>query len=115
MGGKRAAQVFYDGRLAGHLRETARGFSFQYEDTYLAGGTPISFTLPLRVVAYESKNLHGFFENLVAEGWLRRLQTQQQRIDATDRFGLLLANGRDLVGAVTILPAVLIEESSSST
>ena len=45
-----------------------------------------------------------FFENLVSEGWLRKLQSQEQKIDENDRFGLLLMNGRDLVGAVTIVP-----------
>jgi serine/threonine-protein kinase HipA len=40
----------------------------------------------------------------VSEGWLRKLQSQEQKIDENDRFGLLLMNGRDLVGAVTIVP-----------
>lgn len=102
---KRIAHVFYNKRLTGILSETESGFSFQYDENYLAGGPPISFTLPLRQEAYNSSQLPGFFENLVAEGWLRKLQTQEQRIDESDRFGLLLANGRDLVGAVTILPA----------
>jgi serine/threonine-protein kinase HipA len=45
-----------------------------------------------------------YFENLVAEGWLRKVQAQAQRISEGDRFGLLLENGRDLVGAITVLP-----------
>jgi len=102
---KRVAQVFYNGRLAGTLSETELGFRFQYDHNYLAGGTPISFNLPLQEDAFDSSQLHGFFENLVSEGWLRKLQTQEQRIDESDWFGLLLANGRDLVGAVTIQPA----------
>jgi serine/threonine-protein kinase HipA len=102
---KRTAQVFYNKRLAGILRETDSGFRFQYDHDYLAGGTRISFTLPLREDAFESTQLPGFFENLVAEGWLRKLQSLEQKIDESDGFGLLLANGRDLVGAVTILPA----------
>ena len=101
---KRDAQIFYNGRLAGTLSQTEQGSRFQYDHDYLAGGTPISFTLPLREEAFDSHHLHGFFENLVAEGWLRKRQTQEQRIDESDRFGLLLANGRDLVGAVTIHP-----------
>ena len=52
-----------------------------------------------------------FFENLVSEGWLRKLQSQQQKIDENDRFGLLLANGGDLVGAVTVEP---ISENETS-
>ncbi len=102
---QREAKVFYNNRLAGVLTETESGFQFQYDHNYLAGGTPISYTLPLREEAFDSTQLHGFFENLVAEGWLRKLQTQQQRINESDRFGLLLANGRDLIGAVTVVPA----------
>jgi len=101
----RAAQVFYGKRLAGVLRETDTGFRFQYDSDYLAGGTPISFTLPLQENAFESAELPSFFENLVAEGWLRKLQALEQKIDESDRFGLLLANGRDLIGAVTISPS----------
>jgi serine/threonine-protein kinase HipA len=102
---QREAKVFYNNRLAGVLTETESGFQFRYDHNYLAGGTPISYTLPLREEAFDSTQLHGFFENLVAEGWLRKLQTQQQRINESDRFGLLLANGRDLIGAVTVVPA----------
>lgn len=42
-------------------------------------------------------------ENLVAEGWLKKIQSQAQKIDENDSFGLLLENGKDLTGAVTIL------------
>ena len=102
---KRSARVLYNDRLAGTLSETADGYQFIYDANYLAGGTPISFTLPLQESSFHSKQLPGFFENLVSEGWLRKLQSQEQRIDESDRFGLLLNNGRDLVGAVTVLPA----------
>ncbi len=100
----RKALIYYNGRLAGELTETAEGFEFTYDENYLAGGVPISFTFPLRETPFASKRLPGFFENLVSEGWLRRLQSQEQKIDENDRFGLLLMNGRDLVGAVTVIP-----------
>ena len=100
----RQAQVFYNNRLAGLLTETPEGFQFTYDADYLAGGAPISFTLPLREAPFNSEHLPGFFENLVSEGWLRKLQSQEQKIDENDRFGLLLMNGRDLVGAVTVAP-----------
>lgn len=100
----RIAQVFYNQRLAGTLAETLEGFQFTYDADYLAGGTPIAFTFPLQDLAFKSERLPGFFENLVSEGWLRKLQSQQQKIDENDRFGLLLMNGRDLAGAVTIVP-----------
>jgi serine/threonine-protein kinase HipA len=101
---ERIALVFYNQRLAGRLTETNDGFEFTYDDDYLAGGTPIAFTFPLQEEPFKHTRLPGFFENLVSEGWLRKLQSQEQKIDENDRFGLLLMNGRDLVGAVTITP-----------
>ena len=101
---ERVAHVFYNQRLAGRLTKTRDGFEFTYDDDYLAGGTPIAFTFPLREAPFRYTRLPGFFENLVSEGWLRKLQSREQKIDENDRFGLLLMNGRDLVGAVTIVP-----------
>lgn len=101
---RRVAQVFYNGRLAGTLTETGDGFEFTYHGNYLASGTPIAFSFPLQESPFQYARLPGFFENLVSEGWLRKLQSQEQKIDENDRFGLLLMNGRDLVGAVTIAP-----------
>lgn len=102
----RIAQVFFNQRLAGISAETPEGFQFTYDADYLASGTPIAFNFPLQESAFSSDRLPGFFENLVSEGWLRKLQSQEQKIDANDRFGLLLMNGRDLVGAVTIAPLI---------
>lgn len=101
----RVAQVRFNQRLAGTLAETHDGFEFAYDNDYLAGGTPIAFVFPLQEAPFRHKQLPGFFENLVSEGWLRKLQSQEQKIDENDRFGLLLMNGRDLVGAVTVVPA----------
>ena len=98
----RIAQVFYNHRLAGILTETHDGFEFTYDGDYLAGGPPISFTLPLQEAPFKHSRLPSFFENLVSEGWLRKLQSREQKIDENDRFGFLLMNGRDLIGAVTI-------------
>jgi serine/threonine-protein kinase HipA len=102
----RIARVFYNQRLAGILAETPEGFQFTYDANYLAGGTPIAFSLPLQEAAFTSDRLPGFFDNLVSEGWLRKLQSREQKIDENDHFGLLLMNGRDLVGAVTIAPLI---------
>jgi serine/threonine-protein kinase HipA len=98
----RVANVYYQGQLAGELESIANGYTFTYNESYLAGGVPISFQLQLREEPYVSEELMPFFENLVSEGWLRKLQSQQQNIDEHDRFGLLISNGKDLVGAVTV-------------
>ncbi len=101
----RIANVYFDNRLAGSLTQIGDEYRFTYHSDYLAGGTPLSFNLPLGEDTFVSGRLFPFFENLVSEGWLRKLQSQQQKIDENDRFGLLLANGRDLIGAVSIEPA----------
>lgn len=98
----RLANVYFRNRLAGVLEENEDHYCFTYDPDYLAGGTSLSFQLPLQEGAFLNDVLFPFFENLVSEGWLRKLQSQQQKIDENDRFGLLLANGNDLVGAVTI-------------
>ena len=100
----RIANVYYQGRLAGELANSNNTYTFTYSESYLAGGVPISFLFQLREKPYVSEGLMPFFENLVSEGWLRKLQSQQQNIDEQDRFGLLIANGKDMVGAVTVGP-----------
>ena len=101
----RVVNVYYQGRLAGELEEDDNHqFTFTYCESYMAGGVPISFLLPLQTEPYVSGELMPFFENLVSEGWLQKLQSRLQNIDEHDRFGLLIANGMDLVGAVTIEP-----------
>jgi serine/threonine-protein kinase HipA len=54
--------------------------------------------------------LHPFFDNLVAEGWLRNAQARALKIDPNDRFALLLAFGRDCAGAVSIIDPAPIRE-----
>ena len=98
----RLANVFFNGRLAGVLAQHEGRYFFTYDPEYLSGGTPLSFHLPLQEAAFESEDLFPFFENLASEGWLRSIQAKSQKIDENDRLGLLMENGNDLVGAVTI-------------
>lgn len=100
----RSAIVYFNGVAAGELTEQPEGYSFCYLDNYLAGGTPISFNFPLQEQAFFSKEFPAFFENLVSEGWMKKIQSTEQKIDENDPFGLLLENGGDLVGAVTLSP-----------
>lgn len=100
----RTGKVFYKDRYAGLLKQVGDQYSFTYDSEYLKDGVPISISLPLQASPLVDSDLHPFFENLVSEGWMRKLQSQQQSIDEQDPFGLLLANGRDLIGSVTVLP-----------
>jgi serine/threonine-protein kinase HipA len=100
------ARVYYDGVPAGILRRKADGFAFTYDSDYLhrPDALPVSQTLPLRSEPYESTSLFPFFDGLLPEGWLLDLTTTALKIDADDRFGLLLGTGGDTVGAVTVHP-----------
>lgn len=99
----RIAQVFYDARYAGELRELDQGgFKFIYDSDYLISGTPLAYRLPLQKEPFVATELFSFFDNLVAEGWMREAQSVDEHLDDNDSFGLLLQNGKDLVGAVTV-------------
>lgn len=101
----RKAQVYYKGRYAGILKEDEYGgFQFTYDPLYLVDGYPIAYTIPLSNETFTWAAFPPFFEGLASEGWLRRVQCKTQQIDERDSFGLLLANGRDTVGAVTLFP-----------
>ncbi|WP_165857222.1 HipA N-terminal domain-containing protein [Marinobacter sp. JSM 1782161] len=98
------ANVYLYGELAGTLERTPAGeVIFQYNPDYLAmARPPLSMSLPLQEAPFVSSGLPGYFSGLVSEGWLKRVQSQQQHIDPDDQFALLVHNGQDLPGAVTI-------------
>ena len=99
----RIAKVFFNNIMAGILAHDNKGYHFVYDRKYLAIGPPLSFLLPLQEKGFTSPNLFPFFDNLIAEGWLKTIQCKAQKINENDRYGLLLENGKDLVGAVTII------------
>lgn len=101
----RQASVYFNGTLAGTLEEHGSEYVFQYLPEYVAGGLPIGFTLPIQNEPFRFDGLPPLFENLVAEGWMKGVQAQEQKIDSEDKFGLLMANGTDLVGAITVTAA----------
>jgi len=99
---KRRADVFYQGRLAGILEETATGYKFTYNPVYLKTGRAISLSLPLQVEPFESTILFSFFTGLNPEGWYRDIVCATKKIDRTDEFGILLVTGQNTIGAVTV-------------
>lgn len=104
---RRVAIVRLDGRPVGQIRETAAGCAFTYDAAWLgrADAVPVSLTMPLSRVPYETVGLHPFFENLLPEGWLLEIATSKLKIARDDAFGLLVALCADCVGAVEILAA----------
>src|SRR5712691_326934 len=106
-------RVYYDDLYAGELRQEPSGrFVFTYDPTYLEGKHPaIAFTLPLQPAPHIcEQGLHPFFDNLVAEGWLRNAQARALKVDADNHFALLLAFGRDCAGAVSVIDPAPVAE-----
>jgi len=100
----RTAYVYIRESFAGTLKETDSGYSFAYDEEYLArtDSTAVSLTLPKRAEAYTSKTLFAFFDGLIPEGWLLDLVTHNWKLNANDRFGLLLVACKDPIGNVSI-------------
>ncbi len=107
-------RVYYNNDLfAGVLRQEPSGRCvFTYDQSYLQAKHPaIAHTLPWQETEQICEaGLHAFFDNLVAEGWLRNTQARALKIDPNNRFALLLAFGRDCAGAVSVIDPAPIQE-----
>ncbi len=100
----RSAYVYVRDNLAGILKETEDGYSFQYNESYIhtTNATPISLTLPIQIEEYHSGILFPFFDGLIPEGWLLSVVSKNWKINPNDRFGLLLVACKDPIGNVHI-------------
>ena len=101
------ASVYFNDRLVGHLSKTKDGFMYKYDNNFLNSLDcfPISYNFPLKSEEFISKKLFPFFEGLVSEGWLLKIQSQSLKIDERDFFSMLLENGEDLIGGIKIKKA----------
>ncbi len=102
----REALVFIRDIRAGVIFENEEGYVFKYEDSYLSreDATAVSVTMPLTIDEYISTTLFPFFDGLIPEGWLQNVACRNWKIRPNDRFGLLLAMGRDPIGNVSVIP-----------
>ena len=100
----RTAYVYVRDAFAGTLRETDAGYSFSYDENYLASpdSTHVSLTLPLQKEEYTSKTLFSFFDGLIPEGWLLNVVSRNWKLNPNDRFGILLVACKDPIGNVSI-------------
>lgn len=98
------ANVYLHERLVGQLvRESGQRVTFTYHRPYVAQhGPALSLSLPVREEPFVAEGLPAYFSGLCSEGWLRQVQSFRQQIDPADEFTLLVLNGADLAGAVTI-------------
>jgi serine/threonine-protein kinase HipA len=106
-------KVYFNDSFAGELRQEPGGrCAFTYDAAYLQAKKPaLAFTLPRQSAPLMcEQGLHPFFDNLVAEGWLRNAQARALKANPDNRFALLLAFGHDCAGAVSVIdPAPLTE------
>ncbi|MFA6677735.1 MAG: HipA N-terminal domain-containing protein [Bacteroidales bacterium] len=102
------AEIYNHNQLAGILIEDENGFTFQYNDKYLASDNAeaISLTLPLTNKPYTDKVLFPFFDGLIPEGWLLDIAENSWKINRNDRMSLLLACCKDCIGSVSVIPII---------
>ncbi|WP_220266910.1 HipA N-terminal domain-containing protein [Enterobacter sp. Colony194] len=96
----RRVTVLLYGEPVGELVQEATGFRFTYRDDYQ--GPPLSLSLPVSQRTFHCATLHPFFVSLAPEGWLRNRYSQLQQRDEKDLLGMLIDNGKNLIGAVQI-------------
>lgn len=105
----RAADVYKNGILAGHLTRTGYGgVKFSYLARYLAGGLPaVAVSLPLSEAAVETPAgaLPAFFAGLLPEGHRLTVLKNATKTSFDDELTLLLAVGADVPGDVQVVPA----------
>ncbi|MDJ0364287.1 HipA N-terminal domain-containing protein [Hymenobacter sp. H14-R3] len=99
-----AAELLYNGAVAGVLRRSGLQYSFRYEAAYLQGAqAAISLTLPKWPEAFVSPVLFSFFYGLLAEGVAKQIQCRELKIDERDHFTRLLRTAHtETIGAVTV-------------
>lgn len=103
----RGHEVWLGNRLAGRLTTEASNFLFEYDGDYRdsSDATPLSMSLPLTLDQHPSPAVTGFFEALLPEQGPARARLELEAgVSRSNVLGLLTYVGRDLPGAVRILP-----------
>ena len=97
------AEIYLQDRLAGLLVEEENGYTFQYNEEYLANHPErLSVTFPLQSEKFHDKVLFPFFDGLIPEGWLLEIATDNWKLDRNDRMRLLLACCQDCIRAASV-------------
>ena len=103
----RKAKILFKDQLAGILVQDDDGsFTFRYDELWFKNTSKpaISLTLPKTQQEFKSAYLFPFFYHLLPEGSNKQLICNQNRIDETDDFGILLSVAQyDTIGAVKVI------------
>jgi len=93
----------------GVLKDTNGVWSFEYTQSWIREGFPLSPALPLQteilIDGSTYRQVQNFFDNLLPEETARRLMAADAGIDVADRFGLIEYYGAESAGAITLLPS----------
>jgi serine/threonine-protein kinase HipA len=96
--------VYLNKRFVGEVRRKNGDFIFEYDPSYATDPEAIALSISLpKNQMHTFQKLFPFFEGLLTEGWLKKIQEKTQQIDERDSFTRLLNNGKELMGAVSIL------------
>lgn len=100
----REALVLVHGRPAAMLHESEdrRRYVLAYDEGYV--GPPVSLALPVCPEPHSFDGFPPFFDGLLPEGAQLEALLRAAKLDRRDLLGQLLTVGRDLVGAVTVVP-----------
>lgn len=91
----------YVGRIVGESSEDA---AFIYSQEYIDKfSTPISIALPTQEESFSAEQTKSFFESILPEGFSRRAVANWIKTDENDYLTILLALGRECLGAIKII------------
>ncbi|MBF0432650.1 MAG: HipA N-terminal domain-containing protein [Fibrobacteria bacterium] len=101
----RTAIVYFNQIFAGNLEEHSSGYTFRYDEEYLANTSlpPIAIQFPKTQKEFHAKALFPFFFGLLAEGVNKEMQCRVLKIDEKEHFTRLLQTANiNVVGAITV-------------
>lgn len=101
-------RVLMNGRWVGSLNRQASGaIDFKYESSWLSfeHALPVSLSMPLREDRFIGAPVIAVFDNLLPDNHhIRQRIAARMRASGTDAYNLLMAVGRDCVGALQFIP-----------
>ncbi|MCC5788366.1 MAG: type II toxin-antitoxin system HipA family toxin [Opitutales bacterium] len=95
-------RVFVGDRLAGHLTRSNGRYAFEYVSEY--AGPPVFLGWEKTKKSREWETFPPAFDGLLPEGVLLDQLLAKHKLDKADKWGQLVAVGRDLTGFVSVLP-----------